>query len=157
MVPEGAGTSKGSATRRGLGPGPAESPADLSCLSTALPTPYLLVYDAESAACRHLVDWIQLRDRTGLVVSFPFQNGELVRVAPELAGRPLQFEIHAVDTGNRCVWAGAEVLPQLMRRLPRWRIVAPLLSLPGVSSLVGRIYRRFAAGRYRLSGRTPLR
>jgi predicted DCC family thiol-disulfide oxidoreductase YuxK len=121
------------------------------------PAPILLAYDGECARCRRLVDEVQRRDRWGLLVAFPLQNAELLRMAPELAGRPLQREIHAVDTGNRRVWAGAEVLPQILRRLPRWRIIALLMSLPGVSFLAQRIYLRLARGRNRFSGGTPIR
>ena len=121
------------------------------------PAPILVAYDGECALCRRVVDWVQRRDRWGLVVAFPLQNAELLRMAPELAGRPLHLEIHAVNTGNRCVHAGAEVLPQVLRRLPRWRVLAPLMGLPGASALAQRVYLWGAARRYRLTGRTPLR
>ncbi len=102
-----------------------------------------------------MMDWVQRRDRWGLVVTFPFQNAELLRVAPELAGRPLHLEIHGVDTGDRRVFAGADLIPRVLGRLPRWRMVAPLLKIPGVSTLSRRMYLWVAARRYRLSGRAP--
>jgi len=104
-----------------------------------------------------MVDWVQRRDRWGLVVPFPFQNGELLQVAPELAGRPLHLEIHGVDSALRRVYAGAELLPQVLRRLPRWRLFAPLLGIPGAARLSQRAYLWIAARRYRYSGRTPFR
>ena len=121
------------------------------------PAPILLAYDGECSLCRRMVDWVQRRDRWGLIVAFPLQNAELPRMAPELAGRPLHLEIHAVDTGNRRVHAGAEVLPLVLSRLPRWCLLAPLLSFPGVSALARWIYRWVAAKRYQRTGRTPFR
>jgi hypothetical protein len=90
------------------------------------------------------VDWIQRRDREGLVVSFPFQNTELVHVAPEMAGLPQAGEVHGYDTRTREVRSGARILPSLLGRLPGWRWLAPLVSLPGVSALLYARLRRVA-------------
>ena len=121
------------------------------------PSPILLAYDGECSLCRRMVDWVQRRDRWGLVVAFPLQNVELPRMAPELAGRPLHLEIHAVDTRNRRVYAGAEVLPLVFSRLPHWCLFAPLMRFPGMSALARWIYRWAAARRDRRTGRTPFR
>jgi len=117
------------------------------------PAPLLVAYDGECPRCCRIVDWVQRRDRWGLVVAFPLQNAELLRMAPELAGRPLQLEIHAVDTGNRRVHAGAFVLPEILRRLPLWCLFAPLMSLPGISAIARRVYLWLAGRRYPRAGR----
>lgn len=123
----------------------------------AHPAPLLLAYDGECGLCRRAMDWVQRRDRWGLVVAFPIQNAELLRVAPELAGRPLHLEIHGVDTFTREVYAGADLIIHVLDRLPRWRFVAPLLRIPGLPSLGQRLYLWAAARRYRRTGRTPFR
>ncbi len=102
-----------------------------------------------------MMDWVQLRDRWGLVVTFPMQNPELLRMAPELAGLPLHLEIHGVDTFSRRVFAGAELIFQVLYRLPRWRFLAPVLQIPGLSGLCQKVYLWGAARRYRRTGRTP--
>jgi len=94
--------------------------------------PLLVVYDAESPRCRRWVDWVRKRDRQGLIVSFPFQNPELLNIAPELAGRPLHLAIHGLDTRSRRVWAGVTLLPQVWARLPGWRWVTFLTWIPGL-------------------------
>ncbi len=88
------------------------------------------------------MDWIQRRDSSGLVVSFPFQNAELVRVAPELAGLPQSGEVHGLDTRTRRVHRGVKLLPSLFFRLPGWRWLAPLASLPPVAALLYAYLRR---------------
>ena len=113
-----------------MGAGPAASPEDLPGLTALPPSLYLLVYDAESPQCRGMIDWIQRRDRDGLLIAFPFQNAELVRVAPELAGLDLDGEVHGFDTRSRTIQRGARMLPWLLRRLHGWRWVAPLMTLP---------------------------
>lgn len=120
------------------------------------PAPLLVVYDGECALCRRMIDWVQLRDRWGLMVTFPFQNPELPRMAPELAGRPLHLAIHCLDTRTREVFAGAEALPPILRRLPRWRILASLMGLSGMAPLARRCYLWSAARRHRVTGRASL-
>lgn len=101
--------------------------------------PLLLAYDAESAPCRAWVDWIRRRDRQGLVVSFPFQNSELLRIAPELAGRPLHLEPHGLDARTRRVWVGTRLLAQVWARLPGWRWVIFLIYVPGFNSVIKKV------------------
>jgi predicted DCC family thiol-disulfide oxidoreductase YuxK len=108
------------------------------------PAPLLIAYDAECPRCRHWVDWVQRRDRWGLVIPFPLQNPELIRMAPELAGLPLDQAIHGLDTNTREVKSGARLLTAVGVRLPRWRWLA---HIPGLAGLVTPFYRAIAARR----------
>jgi hypothetical protein len=76
------------------------------------------------------------------VVAFPFQNSELVRVAPELAGLDLDGEVHGFDTRSRHIDRGAQMLPDLLGRLPRWSWLAPLMALPVAARLFYALLRR---------------
>jgi hypothetical protein len=102
----------------------------------AQPAPLLVVYDAESNRYRRWMDGIRKRDSHGLIVSFPFQNPELVKIAPELAGRPLHLVIHGMDTRTRKVWVGEKLLPHIWARLPGWRWTLGFTWIPGFSSLM---------------------
>ena len=124
-----------------MGPGAAEDEAELAGLNGLVP-PYLLAYDAEYPGCRAMVDWVQRRDRRGLVVSFPFQNPELVHVAPELAGLPLIGQVVGYDTRTRRVDRGARILPNLFRRLPGLAWLAPFSAIPPLSSMICAWLRR---------------
>ena len=125
-----------------MGAGASEGGPGLSGLTPSLPSPYLLVYDAEDPGCRHLIDWIQRRDQTGLVVAFPYQNAELLHVAPEMAGLALDGEVHGFDTRSRKIHRGATLLPNLFRRLPGWHWLALAAKLPAAASLLYRFLRR---------------
>ena len=104
--------------------------------------PLLLVYDADSAPCRALVDWIRKRDRACLIIAFPYQNAELVRLAPELAGLAYLGEIHGLDTRTRRTGQGPALLPSLFQRLPGWQWLAPLMAIPLLRTLTYATLRR---------------
>lgn len=121
-----------------------------------MPKPVLiLAYDAECSVCCRMMDRLRARDREGLLVFFPLQSRELVAIAPELAGRDLHGDIHGLEEGTRRVWKGADLLPPVLSRLPRWKLVAPLLRLPGLSHLVGSLYTWRAARRFQKYGKQP--
>lgn len=91
-------------------------------------TPLLLAYDGECSLCVKRADWIQARDRTGLLVLFPLQHPELVRMAPELAGQALHGELHGLDLSSRQVFRGPQLLPEILSRLSfPWPLWAPFL------------------------------
>ena len=104
--------------------------------------PLLLAYDAESPACRGVVDWIRKRDRDCLTIAFPLQNAELVQLAPELAGLPLIGTVHGLDTRTREVRQGQALLPAIFLRLPGWRWAAPLVGMPFFAGMAYAMMRR---------------
>jgi predicted DCC family thiol-disulfide oxidoreductase YuxK len=55
------------------------------------------------------------------------------------------------------VLEGADAVPELLRRIPRWRWAAGLLALPGVRPLARRAYAWIAANRMRISCALPQR
>jgi predicted DCC family thiol-disulfide oxidoreductase YuxK len=99
------------------------------------PAPLLLVYDAEDRSCRAVVDWVRRRDQACLIVAFPWQNPELVQLAPEVAGRPLLGSVLGLDTRTRAVCQGPDLVPQVFLRLPIWNWLAPVFALPTLARL----------------------
>jgi predicted DCC family thiol-disulfide oxidoreductase YuxK len=96
----------------------------------ARPAILILAYDGECSRCCRFVDWIQKQDRWGLVIPFPIQNPELVRMAPELAGHPVDLALHGAETDSRLVTSGRELAREIARRLPGWSLLVwamPLL------------------------------
>lgn len=120
-----------------------------------MPAPLLIAYDASCSLCCRATLWLARRDKLGLLHLVPLRDPDLLKLAPELAGRPLEREIHGLDLATREVWAGANLLRPIARRLPRWRWVAPLLAIPGLPRLLNRGYLWVAARRFRRTGRPP--
>jgi len=117
--------------------------------------PLVLAYDPACTLCCRMALWLARRDIQGLLLILPVRDPELLRLAPELGGRPVEKEIHGLDLATREVWAGADLLRPIARRLPGWRWLAPALALPGLTGVLNRIYLRWAAWRFRRTGRQP--
>ncbi len=99
-------------------------------------TPLLLAYDGECSVCAKRADWIQARDRQGLLVLFPLQHPELVHMAPELAGQQLHGELHGLDLVSRTVYRGPSLLPEILSRLGwPWRFFAPLFRIKALARM----------------------
>ena len=120
-----------------------------------MPAPLLLAYDPACTVCCRMALWLARRDREGRLLIVTIRDPALLDLAPELAGKPVEKEIHGLDLGTREVRAGADLLRPIARRLPGWQWLSPLLGLPGLPRLLNRIYLRWATWRFRRTGRQP--
>ncbi len=118
-------------------------------------SPLLLAYDPACTLCCRMAIWLARRDRQGLLLILSVRDPDLLVLAPELAGKPVEKEIHGLDLGTREVRAGADLLGPIARRLPAWRWLSPLLGIPGLPALANRIYLRWSTWRFRRTGRLP--
>jgi len=120
-----------------------------------MPAPLLLAYDPACTLCCRMALWLARGDRQGLLHIVSLRDPDLLTLAPELAGRPVEKEIHGVDLGTREVRAGADLLRPIARRLPGWQWFSPILGIPVYNHLINRVYLRWAAWRFRRTGRQP--
>ncbi len=120
-----------------------------------MPAPLLLAYDPACTLCCRMALWLARGDRQGLLHIVSLRDPDLLTLAPELAGKPVEKEIHGVDLGTREVRAGADLLRPIARRLPGWQWFSPILGIPGFPHLINRVYLRWAAWRFRRTGRQP--
>ncbi|MFZ9361047.1 MAG: DCC1-like thiol-disulfide oxidoreductase family protein [Holophagaceae bacterium] len=98
----------------------------------------LIAYDGECSLCIRRADWVKRQDTQAQLMLFPLQHPELVRMAPELAGRKLHGQVHGMDLTTREVFIAEELLRPLLRALPRWAWLTPFLLIPGLRSWIGR-------------------
>lgn len=120
-----------------------------------MPAPLILAYDPACTLCCRMALWLAKRDRRGRLHLTTLRDPDLLAMAPELAGRPLEREIHGLDLGTREIFAGADLLRPIARRLPGWKWLSPVLGLPGLPTLLNRVYLRWAVWRFRRTGRPP--
>jgi predicted DCC family thiol-disulfide oxidoreductase YuxK len=121
-----------------------------------MPTPLLLAYDPACLRCCRLALGLARRDQRGLLLILSVRDPDLLAMAPELAGKLLEKEIHGLDLGTREVRAGADLLRPIARRLPAWWWLSLLLGIPGIPMLANLIFLRWSAWRFRRTGRLPL-
>ena len=120
-----------------------------------MPTPLLLAYDPACLRCCRLALGLARRDRRGLLLILSVGDPDLLALAPELAGKPLEKEIHGLDLGTREVSAGADLLRPIARRLPAWWWLSLPLGIPGIPALVHQIFLGWSTWRFRRTGRLP--
>lgn len=118
-------------------------------------TPLLIAYDPACTLCCRMALWLARRDRQGLLLIVSVKDPDLLDLAPELGGKPVEKEIHGLDLGTREVQAGADLLRPIAHRLPGWRWISPILAIPGLPRLLNRVYLCWAVWRFRRTGRQP--
>ena len=109
-----------------------------------------LIYDGECPLCRKAVDWVAAQMRPGAIELLKCQSDERARRFPNIS---LEHCMRAVQLAmpNGEVFAGDRSLPQLFLLMRRWRWMARLFWLPGVSLLAPHAYAFIARHRHALS------
>jgi predicted DCC family thiol-disulfide oxidoreductase YuxK len=118
-----------------------------------MPTPRpVLIYDADCPVCRGSVEWVRRGASDPRAFEFlPCRSPETRVRFPSVGEADCLRAAHLV-LPDGTVLAGEKAIPEILRRLPRWRLLAPLFSLPGAAFLSRVLYRLFAAHRYRFAG-----
>jgi len=110
----------------------------------------VLIYDADCPVCRGAVDWVRRNALSpGAFEFLPCRSEETRRRFPAVGEADCMRAVHLV-LPDGTVLAGERALPEIVRRLPRWRRAAALFSLPGAGFLSRILYRWFAARRHRI-------
>lgn len=119
---------------------------------TANPT---LIYDGECGVCQKAVTLLRRWDRERVLRYVPFQDGPAV-ARFGIALPALAAAMHLILPNGR-VYAGADAVPELLKRLPGKRWLAPLFRIPGVLPVARRIYAGMAQRRHCLVRGIPAR
>lgn len=119
----------------------------------APPRRWMLIYDGACGFCRRQVRWIQRHDTRGLIVPVPFQVAELERygVSPAAA----EEAMHVVAPSGT-VWRGAAAAREVLRLLPRLRLLVWFFHIPGAMFVAERVYRWVARRRHRFGCDSPV-
>jgi len=123
---------------------------------TAVPGPVAtLVYDGECAMCRASALWIMRRAMdAGTLEILPCRSAPRRTRFPQITDAQCMTAMQLVLPDGR-VLAGADAMPELLRRIPRWRWLAALFALPGMRPLGRVVYAWIARNRMRVSCALP--
>ena len=112
-------------------------------------SPAALIYDSECPFCRGAIDWVRRNAPSpGAFEYLPCRSEETRGRFPSVAEADCLRAVHLVLPDGK-VLAGEGAIPEILRRLPRWKRVAALFSLPGATPLSRVFYRWIAARRHR--------
>ncbi|PYM26825.1 MAG: hypothetical protein DMD80_17025 [Candidatus Rokuibacteriota bacterium] len=110
-----------------------------------------LIYDGECAVCRASALWIMRRAMDGGALEIlPCRSAPRRARFPHITDAQCMTAMQLVLPDGR-VLAGADAMPELLRRIPRWRRVASLFALPGMRPLGRVVYAWIARNRMRVS------
>ena len=113
-----------------------------------------VIYDGACPLCRGSVAWIRARDRGGAFDFVPFQDPGFAERFPRVP-RPACEQAVTLVLPDGSLRSGADALPEILRRLPRWRLLAPLVGWRPARPLARRVYDHIAATRLRDTGNRP--
>jgi predicted DCC family thiol-disulfide oxidoreductase YuxK len=117
----------------------------------------VLIYDGDCALCRASALWLLRRALAGGardVEILPCRSAERRARFPQVDEAVCLAAMQLVLPDGRVV-SGADAVPELLCRIPRWRWLAALFALPGFRPLSRRLYAWIARNRMQLSCRLP--
>lgn len=109
-----------------------------------------LIYDRSCPICSGTVEWIEQNEQEGAFEMMPCQSDSLgsryANIGFEECMRAMQL---VLPDGH--VLVGEQALPEIFKRLRRYRAVALAFKLPGAETLSRILYRWFALRRYSIA------
>jgi predicted DCC family thiol-disulfide oxidoreductase YuxK len=110
----------------------------------------VLIYDGACGVCRGGVSWISRRAVRGYFEFLPCQAAERRARYPWMREETCLEAMQLILPDGRLL-VGDAAIPEILRRLRRWRWVAGLFRLPGIEILAPRLYAWVARHRYQIS------
>ncbi|MGE5752975.1 MAG: thiol-disulfide oxidoreductase DCC family protein [Deltaproteobacteria bacterium] len=113
--------------------------------------PAVLIYDGECPVCVNAVEWIRARALPDAFEFLSCHSETLPSRFPAIGKEACLRAMHLV-LPDGTVLAGEQAMPEILRRLRRYRWCASLFRLPGAGILSRVFYRWFAKRRHRAAG-----
>jgi predicted DCC family thiol-disulfide oxidoreductase YuxK len=119
--------------------------------------PAVLIYDGDCSMCRASALWLLRRALAGGASELeilPCRSPARQKRFPDISETACMQAMQLVLPGGR-VLSGADAVPEILVRIPRWKWVARLFDVPGVRPVARHVYRWIAQNRMRLSCAAP--
>jgi predicted DCC family thiol-disulfide oxidoreductase YuxK len=110
---------------------------------------FTVIYDGHCKVCGRMVKMLTKWDRNHELEIIPSQAPGIRERFPWIPPRAYVESVQVVQTSNGKTWQGAAALEQLLKILPKGRLISWLFRIPLVRPLVDLFYRWFARNRYR--------
>ncbi len=110
----------------------------------------VLIYDGSCPICRNTVAWIKEHEQKDAFEMLPCQSEDRKKRYPFMEEAVCMQAMQLVLPGG-IVLAGEKALPEIFKRLKRYRAAAGLFQLPGSNMIARGFYRWFAKRRYHIA------
>jgi predicted DCC family thiol-disulfide oxidoreductase YuxK len=119
--------------------------------------PAVLIYDGECSMCRASALWLMRRALAGGASELellPCRSTARRSRFPLITDETCLTAMQLVLPDGR-VLSGADAVPEILERIPRWRWLARIFNLPGARPLARSAYGWIARNRMKLSCSVP--
>ncbi|OGW38888.1 MAG: hypothetical protein A2010_17715 [Nitrospirae bacterium GWD2_57_9] len=110
----------------------------------------VLIYDGSCPICSSTAAWIKEHEQKKAFEMLTCQSENRKKRYPLMEEAACMQAMQLVLPGEH-VLAGEKALPEIFKRLKRYRAAAGLFKLPGSNIIAGAFYRWFARSRYRIA------
>ena len=110
---------------------------------------YTVIYDGDCKVCGKMVKMLARWDRNHELEIIPSQAPGIRERFPWIPPRAYVDSVQVVRARDGKTWQAAAALEELLRTLPRGRLISWLFKIPFARSLADMFYRWFARNRYR--------
>ncbi|MEK6700546.1 MAG: DUF393 domain-containing protein [Nitrospirota bacterium] len=114
------------------------------------PKKAVLIYDGNCPVCSGTVAWIKDREQTGAFEMLSCQSTEMSERFPSIEEAVCMQAMQLV-LPDGTVLPGEKALPEIFKRLKRYRLAADIFKLPGARTISRVLYRWFADRRYHIA------
>jgi predicted DCC family thiol-disulfide oxidoreductase YuxK len=111
--------------------------------------PYTVIYDGYCKVCGRMVRRLAKWDSNHELEIIPSQDAGVRARFPWIPDRSYSESLQVVRASDGRTWQGAATLEQLLKVLPRGRLISWLFKIPLVRPLADSLYRSFARNRYK--------
>jgi predicted DCC family thiol-disulfide oxidoreductase YuxK len=110
---------------------------------------YTVIYDGHCKVCGKMVKMLKKWDRNHELEIIPSQTLGIRERFPWIPPRAYVESVQVVRTQDGKTWQAAGALEELLKILPKGRLISWLFRIPFVRPLADVLYRWFARNRYR--------
>jgi predicted DCC family thiol-disulfide oxidoreductase YuxK len=117
--------------------------------SVGLGRPYTVVFDGTCKVCNRLAKVLRGWDRSNQIEVVPSQAPGVMARFPWIPPKAFTEALQMVGPGGQ-TWAGAAAIEQILKVVPKGKLVAWIFKIPFVRVVADRFYKWFAKNRYKL-------
>jgi predicted DCC family thiol-disulfide oxidoreductase YuxK len=111
---------------------------------------YTVVYDGHCKVCGKMVKLLKKWDRNRDLEIIPSQTAGIQARFPWIPPRAYLESVQVIRTSDGRTWQAAAAFEELLKVLPKGRLLSWLFKIPFARRLADRFYKWFARNRYKM-------